>query len=243
MKHKLILLVWAMSQFSGWRLPAQSFQAELGTSAGINWSWGMQAQGFVQEPYLTFSLQGSIGVLLGPHLGLAAGLSYFEAGTRTYYSLAHLGGPEYWSIETVNTYVCSPRIYVWYAWNEQPGWLGKTQVSLGLRYGRSGVDSDFPGSTMDFLPSGQTVTSTYLSRTKPHHAWLIEASYTYELLRRRGHSLAIGLHAMKGLSSIMFTDHDYAISPEGTSYQSRLTLQGDYLGLGVVYRWRSQTKA
>jgi hypothetical protein len=239
MNIKIVLLIWGIAQFSGWRLPAQSLQVEVGPSLGLNWSWGTQAQGFKQEPYPTFSVQGGLGISLGPHLGLGAGLSYFEAGTRTYFSLEHMGGPEYWRIEIVNTYVYSPRIYVWYAWDEQRGWLGKTQVNLGLRYGRWNMDSLFPGNSSDFLPSGQRVTSDYLSHTRPHHAWWIEASYTYELLRARGHSLSLGLHAMKGLSSIQSVSHTYLIEPEGISYQSLLTLRGDYLGLGLIYRWRT----
>jgi len=187
-------------------------------------------------------------------------VAYFEPGVRTQFSFSHLEGPEFFWAEVVSSYL-SPRLYVWHSFAGRPGWLKRTQAQLGVRYGRDQGTFSLPGITEAQLPSGEFVVASYLTEVTPHHLWAIEASWTYHLLQHRGHKLFVGLHLMKGLTPIMTTTQSYTVTPGvgkelvawsllvstqsytvtpgGDTQSSRLTLQGDFLGLTLGYRWRA----
>ncbi|RMG70712.1 MAG: hypothetical protein D6722_08280 [Bacteroidetes bacterium] len=234
MRHRLILL--GLIGLLGLHLPAQSLQVEFAASGGGNWSWGPRAEGFKQSPYRTFSLQAGLGWAFSPRWGVGAGVAYFESGVRTAFSLTEGDGLGDWWVELVNTYPLSPRVYAWYSFAERPGWLNRAQVQMGLRYARSNYVFDWPGTIDAPLPGGQTLQVRQLNATVPHHLWAIEAAWTYRWLRLRGHGVFVGLHLMKGLTPIMTTTHTYAVLPGGSPQASRLTLQGDFVGIMLAYR-------
>ncbi|GAB4420387.1 MAG: hypothetical protein OHK0039_33940 [Bacteroidia bacterium] len=145
------------------------------------------------------------------------------------------------SVEVANTYPVSPRLYAWYDFAGHRGWLGHTQASLGLRYGRSASPFEVPGNVDMLLPGGETVVASYLSASPPHHLWSVEASWTGQILKHEAHGLFAGLYLMKGLSSLMTTTHVYTVGAGGAPQESRLTLRGDYIGVGVSYRWQARS--
>lgn len=224
---------------------AQSLQLEAFVSGGSNFSQGATATGFQQSLFPTFYAQGNLGYWFSDRLGAGAGLTYFPIGSRNHFSLEKLDGPSFGAISVSSEYAFMPHLYGWYAFSEDARMFPASQISIGLLYARRqerwGLWEGGP-VTETALPDGQTLYSRFESLVEPHTFLAVEARWDVRLLQRSSHGLFAVLHVIKGLNPVMDIRHAYSIGNTSLDQQSDLVLRGDYLGIGVAYKWKAWRK-
>ena len=217
---------------------AQLFEIEAFVSGGSNLSYGATAPLYRKTVTPTFYAQANLGYWFSEHVGVGAGITYFPLGLRSVFSLQELGKNFKYIYAYTYDYLPMPHLYVSYAFSESSGILSSSQVRLGVLYARVSEGSEFDFNGIDQLRDGRVVYLESKSLVKPHAFVGIEGRWDIRLLQTPRHQLFGVIHAVKGLTTIQEITHKYSVGNPSLDQQSFLKVNGDYLGLGISYRWK-----
>ncbi|MDX2247490.1 MAG: hypothetical protein SF052_11970 [Bacteroidia bacterium] len=223
-------------------VPAQTLQVEGFISGGGNLSKVQSINdGFWQEPFPTLFIQGNVGYSISRRLGGGVGLTYYPIGIRRRFfpnEIRELDRPFYSANITATRYHFMPHFYTWYVFPENGRhFFSASQLSLGLLYAKWTSTIGFFKTYETELNDGQILRWQTESVVIPHTFLAIESRWDVRILHSKRHGLFGVLHVIKGINPIRTTTGTYSVGNASFKDQSKWVTYGDYLGLGVAYKW------
>ena len=222
---------------------AQTLRVEAFVSGGGNFSSVQSVkEGFWQDPFPTFYVQSNLGYCFSDRLGAGVGLTYFPVGIRRRFlpkEVEELDMPFYSATNSSSHYNFMPHFYVWYAFPESSSRLFSTsQLSLGLLYAKWSSDIGIQKMYETELTNGQTLYRKSETVVIPHTFLAVEFRWDVRLLRSTRHGLFGVLHIIKGINPIRTTIDTYSVESLNFEDFSRWVTRGDYIGIGITYKWK-----
>ncbi len=234
-------LIYLLLSFAGCLAQAQALQLEAFISGGANLSQGQAAEGFWQPPFPTFYAQGNLGYWVSDRWGAGAGLTYFPIGiSRRFFphEARELGMPFFSAKSSSTTYRFMPHLYAWYIFSEHAQVLAASQLSMGILYAKWPHDFWSGRLSEVELINGQILYRQTETVVGPHIFLAIEARWDVRLWHSPRHGLFGVLHVIKGINPIRTTTDAYVTGTPNFEDQSIWVTRGDYLGIGVAYKWK-----
>lgn len=217
---------------------AQSFEFETFVSGGTNISYGTTAPLYRQTLTPTFCVQGNLGYWFSRRIGMGTGLTYFPVGVRSIFSMNDLGKDFKYIYSYTDDYLLMPHLYVCYALPESHNLFSVAEIRLGLLFASDSQGSDFDFDDVNPLRDGRLVYISSNTVVNPHTFVGLEGRLDFNLFKTSRHQLFGVVHIIKGLTTIREVTHQYSVGSPSLDQQSFLRVNGDYLGLGISYRWK-----
>lgn len=221
----------------------QLLQLEVFVSGGSNFSQAVElAEGYSLAISPTFHAQGNVGLKLSEHSGIGAGLSYYPISSRRKFALPTLTNETISVQNSTTTFNFLPRVFVWYSFAEKNRFLPKSQLRFGLLYANDPNFSRSFSTSQYELPDGRIVYRKWERISNPSTFLALEVLYDIEIFQTGNHQLSGGIHVVKGFTELSKITHEYSIGTLQFDQRSQVVMRGDYVGLGISYRWKTEKK-
>ncbi|MEZ4827992.1 MAG: hypothetical protein R3C61_17170 [Bacteroidia bacterium] len=234
-------LYFLLLMIAGIDAVGQSLQIEIFASGGSNFSQGNTTPVFQSALFPAGYLQGNLGYQVFRRWELGGGITYYSLGMRNRFVPEGQAGNSFGTISLQTDYPFMPHLYLRYTLSEETRRFPALSISLGMLYARErerwAIGEGAP-VVENIRPDGQIFYSRFESVIEPHTFLAVDARLDMQMLNQADHRLFAVFHLIKGLNPVMTTQHAYSVGSPTLDQQSTQVLRGDYVGVGIAWRYR-----